>query len=264
MDIPPHPLLSSGRRLVVGHRGNCAHAPENTLPSFEQAAALGVDAVELDVRLSADGEVVVLHDPDVDRTTDGSGAVSAMPWAGIAALDAGHRFTRDGGTTYPWRGRGVRVPRFADVLAQLPGTAFLIEMKVPEVAAPLRRVIERAGASAQCIVESFHHHAGAAFAGSAIAVGASQRDVLALIPRALLRLPAARVGFAFMSIPPTHMGKIPLPVGGLVVATRTTGAPVHVWTINDPALAERLWRKGVAAIISDDPARLLPLRAARP
>ena len=263
MNAPTHPLLGADRRRVVGHRGNRAHAPENTLPSFREAVALGVDALELDVRLSADGEVVVLHDPTVDRTTDGHGVVSAMPWAHIARLDAGYRFSRDGGASTPWRGRGATIPRLADVLGALPDTPFLIEIKVPEAAAPLRRVIEAAGATARCIVESFHHAAGAAFAGTGIAVGASQREVVGLLPRAILRRAARDVGFAFMAIPPRHMG-VPVPVGGLVVATRAARAPVHVWTVNDPAEAERLWRVGVTGIISDDPALMLPLRDARP
>jgi glycerophosphoryl diester phosphodiesterase len=263
MPAPTHPLLVADRRRVVGHRGNRAHAPENTLPSFREAVALGVDAVELDVRLTADGEVVVMHDPTVDRTTDGTGAVAALTWAQLARLDAGHRFSVDGGRTTPWRGRDAHVPRFADVLAALPDTYFLIEIKVPEAAAPLRRVIEAAGASARCIVESFHHAAGAAFAGSTIGVGASQRQVAALLPRALARVPSPHVPFRFMAIPPTH-GILPLPVAGFVAATRAAGAPVHVWTINAPAQAERLGRVGVTGIISDDPAVMLPLRDRRP
>ena len=244
---------------MVGHRGNRAHAPENTLPSFAEAVALGVDAVELDVRLSADGEVVVMHDPTVERTTNGTGVVSELTWAQLSALNAGYRFSGDGGRTWPWRGRGAHVPRFADVLAQFPTTPFLIEIKVPEVARPLRRVIEAAGAAARCIVESFHHAAGVEFVGSGIAVGASQRDVAALLPRAILRMTAPHVGFAFMAIPPWHMG-IPVPVGGLVACTRAAGAPVHVWTVNDASTAERLWNVGVSGIITDDPALLLPLR----
>ncbi len=254
-----HPLLSAGRRLVVGHRGNRAHAPENTMPSFAEAVALGVDAVELDVHLSADGVVVVMHDPTVDRTTNGAGAVSQLTWAELSTLDAGHRFSTDRGRTWPWRDRGVQIPRFADVLAQFPATPFLIEIKVPEAARPLRRVIEAAGATERCIVESFHHAAGLEFAGSGVAVGASQRDVTALLPRAIMRLSAPHVGFAFMAIPPWHMG-IPVPVGGMVAATRAAGAPVHVWTVNDVSTAERLWTKGVTAIITDDPKLLLPLR----
>ena len=73
-----HPLLDSARRPIVGHRGNAAHAPENTLESFRQALAAGAECLELDVRLSADGVAVVIHDPTLDRTTSGSGAVAEL------------------------------------------------------------------------------------------------------------------------------------------------------------------------------------------
>ncbi|MBI3791199.1 MAG: glycerophosphodiester phosphodiesterase [Gemmatimonadetes bacterium] len=255
-----HPLLTSGARRVVGHRGNRAHAPENTIASFDEAVALGVDALELDVRLSRDGDVVVMHDPTVDRTTNGSGAIAQMTWRELAPLDAGHRFSPDGGRTQPWRGRGVGIPRLADVLAHFPSTPLLIEIKVPEASAPLRRVIEEAGAEDRCIVESFHHAAKAPFAGSRIAVGASRRDLVRLLPRALGRDARDAAPFSFMAIPTSYFG-LPLPVGGFVAATVTAGAPVHVWTINDPGEAEALWRVGVTGIISDDPAVMLPLRA---
>lgn len=254
-----HILLDPDARPVVGHRGNRAHAPENTIESFRQAIAVGVDALELDVHLSADGEVVVIHDPAVDRTTDGAGTVADMPWDTLRRLDAGYRFTADGGRTFPYRGQGLGVPRMTDVLAAFPDTPLLIEIKTPRASAALRAVIERHSATARCIVESFHDSAAAPFAGSAIAVGAAQGDVTRLLWRALLRRPAAAVPFRFMSIPTSFRG-VPVPIAGLVVATRAAGAPVHVWTVNEPAQAARLWARGVCAIISDDPATMLALR----
>ena len=258
-----HPLLRTSGRFVVGHRGNCAHAPENTLASIAQAVALGVDAVEFDVRLSADGEVIVMHDPTIGRTTDGSGAVAELGWSALRTLDAGYRFTPDGGRSFPYRGSGVGVPRAIDVLQAFPDTPMLIEIKVPEAAAPLRAVIEHAGAASRCIVESFHDAAAAAFEGSAIATGASQRDVVRLLWRAMVRRPAAQLPFRFMAVPTRH-GVVPVPIAGLVAATRRAGAPVHVWTINNPAQARRLWTSGVCAIISDDPAAILSARGDRP
>ena len=151
------------------------------------------------------------------------------------------------------------IPRIADVLIALPDAFFLIEIKVPEAAAPLRRVIEAAGAADRCIVESFHDGASAAFAGSAIAWGASQRDVVRLLPRAVLHLAAPRLPFRFMAVPLRH-GVFPVPVSGLIAATRTVGAPVHVWTIDEPVVAERLWRLGVTGIISNDPGPMLAVR----
>src|SRR5690348_17493770 len=92
-----HPLLSLDARPVVGHRGNSAHAPENTIESFDQAVALGVDALEFDVRVSRDGIPVVIHDPTLARTVGRRVAVAALSAAELATADAGAAFTRDGG-----------------------------------------------------------------------------------------------------------------------------------------------------------------------
>lgn len=253
-----HPLLRLDGRPIIGHRGNAAHAPENTLESFRQAVALGVDALELDVRLTADGEVVVHHDPTVDRTTDGTGPVAAQRWSDLSRLDAGARFRR--GAETPYRGTGVRIPRFAEVLEAFPDTPLLIELKVAEVAAPLRRLIEAARAEARCLVASFVDAATRPFAGSAIAMGSSQADLIRLFPRALLGWGAASLPYRVIAMPATHWG-MPLPMAGFVRAAAGAGVPVHVWTVNDPGEGARLWQAGVRGLISDDPAAMLTLRA---
>ena len=98
--MTPAPLADAGRRIVIAHRGGARRAPENTLVALTGAEALGAEAVELDVRLSGDGEVVVIHDPTVDRTTDGTGRVGRFTAAALGRLDAGARFTTDGGRTF--------------------------------------------------------------------------------------------------------------------------------------------------------------------
>ncbi|MDQ6611368.1 MAG: glycerophosphodiester phosphodiesterase, partial [Gemmatimonadota bacterium] len=102
LDISAHP--------VIGHRGNRAHAPENTLESLGQAIALGVDAVEFDLRVTRDGKLVVMHDPTLERTTSGAGLVNAHTLHELQQFDAGANFTRDAGRTFPWRNRAVTVP----------------------------------------------------------------------------------------------------------------------------------------------------------
>jgi glycerophosphoryl diester phosphodiesterase len=109
---------------VIAHRGDSAHRPENTLASFQSALESGAGIVELDVQLSGDGHVVVIHDPTVDRTTTGRGAVGRLTLAEIRALSAGYpdRF----GTRYT----GERVPTLAEVLSFLRGRArLMIEIK---------------------------------------------------------------------------------------------------------------------------------------
>jgi glycerophosphoryl diester phosphodiesterase len=233
-----HPLLDPSARPVVGHRGNAIAAPENTIESFRQAAVLGVDAIEFDVRLSADGEVVVMHDPTVDRTTGHSGAVSAMT---VTEL------------------RAIGVPTLVEVLETFPAMPFLIELKVAAVGAPVRRILERLGATGRCLVAAFDRRAIAPFAGSSIVWGASVPDVRVLLPGAVLGRRYRALPYRFMSVPRWFRG-IRLPIGALVRAVAPAGCLVHVWTVNDAAIARELWALGVQGIISDDPKTILAAR----
>src|SRR5687768_5137013 len=135
-------LVDLSSRPVIGHRGNRAHAPENTIESFAQAVTAGADAVELDVRLSADGVPVVLHDPHVRRTTSGTGVAARMTFDELRTLDAGARFTPDNGRTYPYRGLGHRIPSLDEVLEAFPTLPLVIEIKTAKAAPAVKRVIE--------------------------------------------------------------------------------------------------------------------------
>jgi glycerophosphoryl diester phosphodiesterase len=254
-----HPLLSLDARPVVGHRGNSAHAPENTLESFDQAVALGVDALEFDVRLTADGQVVVHHDPTVARTTGGAGVVASLTLDQIRALDAGARFTRDGGATYPYRARGIRVPTLDELLERHADTPLLIEIKTPTASEPTRRLLERHGAESRAIVDAFDSACLTPFAGSRIAVGSSRNDVARLMACALSGFPVRAVPYRVVCIPTSYSG-LRLPIGRFTRILERLGVPVHIWTVNDPAEAERLWGLGVRGIISDDPGRMLQMR----
>ena len=107
--------------MLVAHRGGSKLAPENTMAAFRRAVDWwGADMLELDVRLTRDGHVVVIHDATLDRTTDGEGPVAERTLDEIHALDAGYRFEDpDGGRSF--RGTGVVVPRFEEVLMAFPG-----------------------------------------------------------------------------------------------------------------------------------------------
>src|SRR5579871_5313964 len=109
MPRPQRPYLIADHPLFFAHRGGSLLAPENTLAAFDLGASLGADALELDIQTTSEGELVVIHDPVVDRTTDGSGPVSSYSLDDLRRLDAGYRFTPDGGQTYPFRGQGCYI-----------------------------------------------------------------------------------------------------------------------------------------------------------
>lgn len=234
------------------------HTPENTLESFRQALAAGAECIEFDVHLSADEVAVVMHDPTVDRTTDASGAVAALSVDRIRAADAGARFTRDG-RTFPYRGTGLRVPTLDEVLTEFAGVPMLIEIKTSRASAETRRLIERHGAESQCVVASFDSRALDPFRDSRITISASTADVKRLLYRVVTRRPIRSLPYAMMCVPPRLRG-VRVPIASLVYLTRPAGCLVHVWSVNDPAVARRLWDVGVHGIVTDDPAGIRDAR----
>lgn len=251
-------LLDPAARPVVAHRGDSVHAPENTMTAFERAVRLGVEALEFDVRVTADGVAVVHHDPTLDRTTSGAGAVAGQDAAAVRALDAGARFTPDGGRTYPFRGVGVQVPTLDEVLGAWPDIPVLIEIKVAEASPEVRRVLDRHAASHRAAVASFVDAAVAPFRGSPYATGAARGDVARLLAASLVGA-RVRPPYQLASVPPSYNG-MPLPLGRFARALRSAGVPVHVWTVDRPDEARALWAAGVAGMISNDPAAILAAR----
>ncbi|MCL4691447.1 MAG: hypothetical protein KJ060_02940 [Candidatus Hydrogenedentes bacterium] len=143
--------------LLGAHRGGADLWPENTIDAFRQAAAQfpGI-LLETDARLTADGAVVLMHDATIDRTTDGTGAISDMTLDEIRALDAGYRFTRDSGATFPYRGKGLQVPTLDESLAALPDSRFLIEFKGdPALAEAGVRILQKQDAMDRVLIASF-------------------------------------------------------------------------------------------------------------
>jgi len=253
-------LLDPAAKPVIGHRGNRAYAPENTMESFRQAVALGADAIEFDVRLSSDGIPVVHHDPTVARTTDGTGEIARMSYVELKDLDAGASFTRDSGKTYPYRGAGHHIPKFEDVVEAFPSTPFLIEIKDPLAATGIREIIERQKAEWRCLIDSMNDIAVRHFEGSAIAVGATRGDVAALMKQVLLHRRVPPMKYKALCVPLSYNG-LPLPVRRFAKVARQHDCRVHVWTINDPPVAESLWKDGINGIISDDPGLMLKVRS---
>jgi glycerophosphoryl diester phosphodiesterase len=247
--------IRTDRPLVFGHRGGSRLAPENTLAAFDRAVAEGVDGIELDVRLSREGEVMVCHDARLDRTCDASGAIADMSAAELARVDAGYRFTAADGT-YPFRGRGVGVPTLRDVLARYPRHPIIVEMKddtlamadatveVVRTAASLDRVC--LGSFSSGVLNHARHLApGTASSGS-------RRE-------ALFAVICSRVGW----LPPFRRYQaLQVPEGGkglrvvtprFVRAAHRAGVPVQVWIVDGADDIRRLLDWGVNALITDRP-----------
>lgn len=248
-----NPLLDLGARPVIAHRGASGLAPENTMPAFELAARQGADAFELDVRLTADGAPVVLHDDTLDRTTDRTGPVGRFTLADLRAADAGARFSPDGGRTFPFRGTGVRVPTLGEVLWAFPRMPLLVEIKLPLAREAVRRVIQQEAAADRCVVAAADPAALGPFREPPFACAASGPEISALYWAVMLRRRAPVARYRCLSVPERYRG-LPVPTRRFVEAARALRCPVHVWTVNSTATALRLWARGVAGVVTNLPA----------
>jgi glycerophosphoryl diester phosphodiesterase len=253
--FPPLPVVA------IGHRGAAGHRPENTMESFELALTMGVHGLEYDVQLSQDGIPVVIHDPTLDRTTDGSGHVNAFSVEQLKGLDAGFRFSGPA-DDFPFRDRGIRISTLAEVLDAFPNVPAVIEMKAdagPAIAHATARVIADLRTQDRVIVGSF------------------ETELLRIIRR---RTPRVRTNFGNSEVRnlfvlhhlklhrlvPLHGDVLMLPpryerhhltTPSFRKATRSLNLQMHVWTVNDPLEMRQLIDLGVDGILTDYPDRLI-------
>jgi glycerophosphoryl diester phosphodiesterase len=253
--------FSGAKPRLFGHRGAAGVAPENTLPSFRRALADGVDVFELDVHATRDGEVVILHDPTLERTTDGVGRVAALSFAELAQLDAGHGFSTDGGRTFPFRGQGIRVPRLTELVREFPEIPLNIEIK-SEGEAVVTAVVQIVRAARARIVLAAEHDSimqAIRAAAPELPTSLATLEVADFIGALQAgREPTIPAGAVALQIPPRY-GDTTLVDATSVAAAHRLGAEIHVWTINDPAEARRLLALGCDGIMTDLPHLIAPV-----
>lgn len=224
------------------------------MAGFAAGLAAGADGFECDVRLSADGVPVVIHDPTLDRTTDATGPVRARTAAALAQVDAGCRFVPPAGIAAAAR---VGVPAFADVLAAFPGARVIVELKDADLALAdaVVAVLRRASATTRVCAGSFHHPVLARVRQIApeLATGASLPEARGLLMRAQVRWPfTGAAAFHALQVPPAR-GWLRVVTPRFVRQAHQEQALVQVWTVNTPAEVARLLGMGVDGIISDRP-----------
>lgn len=249
-----NPLLDPNVRLVVAHRGNRVAAPENTIAALREAVELGADAIEFDVRLTRDGVPVLMHDADLDRTTDARGRVSSYLLADLAKVNAGARFPRkDGAGSHP-------IPTLEEVLDTFRDTPMVIEVKERRAAEPTERLVRKLGLQMRVLIGSAERGVMEWFYRTGLPTCASMLDAALLIPIALLGLTPVKPRYDVLSLTPEYRGfRVPIP--RMARAARRAGVPTQVWTVNDPSEARFLWSEGVSGIVTDDPAAVLRARS---
>jgi glycerophosphoryl diester phosphodiesterase len=247
---------------LLGHRGARADAPENTMVSFGRALSDGANALELDVHLSRDGEVIVCHDDDFARMGDDPRRVTELSWAEIAMIDVGRGFIADDGSR-PYAGRRCHPPRLADVLRAFPSIPVNVDLKDQDPA--LRRAaldVIAAHDASRVVVASFWDDVVRAVLaeGWPHPVGLPRNAVRALrllpplLSRPLLRPFLSREGHR-VQIPPATSG-IRLDHAWFIARCHGLGFLVDYWVINDLAQAQALLERGADGLITDVPAKL--------
>lgn len=261
-----NPLLDLALRPVIAHRGASGSAPENTLEAFELAVRQGADAFELDVRLTADEVPVVAHDPTLEWITGRRDSVAGQTLAQLREADAGARFSPDEGRTFPFRGAGVVIPTLAEVLEAFPDVPVLVDLKESRAQDAVRQLLLEKRAVDRCVLASDDMAALAVFGAAPFSRAASPREILQLYWGTILRRASLvasgrtiRSPYRVLSVPVRYRG-LTVPTASFVSAARARGCPVHVWTVNDPSLAQRLWKSGVAGIVTNFPDRMRAIR----
>ena len=237
--------------LVVAHRGADAVAPENTMEAYRLAVEMGADAIELDVQLTADGQLVLMHDELVDRTTDRSGPIASMTFDELRAADAGYRFEADDGS-FPFRGKGLQVPTLGEALEWLPdGTMLVVEIKAREATAPTVEAlrasrVRRAGAVS---VISFEEQ-----------VIDQVRELDPELPTGYLLVPSQPIEPALkyaverghVAVHPWDgdLGLDPMPV---LAQASAYGRLMGCYVVNDPQRMQQLAAYGLLGFVNDVP-----------
>lgn len=244
-------VLRCGTKLSIAHRGGGALEPEETAQAMDNAVALGADVLELDVHRTSDGAIVCMHDETVDRTTDGTGKLKDKTLAEVRALDAGYRFTRDDGVTFPRRGAGVVVPTLEELLTRHPGKPFSIELKQskPSIVDDVVAVVRAAKASSRVVLASFSDDTIAEVRQRApdLATSLSTGEMLAFNALEDADVATYHAPGGFLQAPANAVDADRLAIA------RRLGLRVQVWTVNDRATMDRMLDLGVDGIMSDDP-----------
>ena len=269
-------LRKGNKRTVRGewpvnlaHRGASVLAPENTIEAFRLATEAGAGGLELDVHMTRDGHIVVIHDATVDRTTNGIGAVSEMTLDELRRLDAGHNFSPDGGPTRPYRGRGVRVPTLGEVLREFPGVALNIDIKAgtPGIEETVLGVLREENALRCVLVVSTLHDIVERFrkvSGGHVSTGASRWEIgVFYISSRFCLERLVRPAYDALQVPLRHRG-IPVVTRRFVQAAHARGVRVDAWTINQVDEMHRLLDLGVDVIMTDRPGMLAEVLKNRP
>jgi glycerophosphoryl diester phosphodiesterase len=260
-DAPSKPYYENIHRpLVIAHQGGDGIWPGDTLYAFEKAVEIGADVLEMDAHITRDGAIVLMHDEEVDRTTDGTGLIENMTLDELKQLDAAYQWSNDGSKTFPYRGQGVQVPTLEELFQKFPQMRYVIEIKLTQnpIDQPLCDLIRRYDMQEKVMVASFHDEAMQNFREICpeIATSASRTEVrnFVLLGKVFL---SGFIAPKYQSIQPPYDPKeslnIPIMTERFIREAHTKNIKVEPWTVDDPELMKQYIEWGVNGIMTDRP-----------
>jgi glycerophosphoryl diester phosphodiesterase len=249
--------------LVIAHQGGDGLWPGNTMYAFERAAELGVDVLEMDLHITADGVLVLMHDETVNRTTDGTGPIEEITLSELKTLDAGYDWSADDGQTFPYRGEGITVPTLEEVFQAFPDYRMAIELKKTErsMAEPFCELIREYEMQEKVLVASFHDERMEEFreACPEVATSSARREttIFVLLSKVFYGRLYSPAFYALQV--PEESSDITVMTEQFVRAAHERNLKVEPWTINDLEQMKTYIEWGVDGIITDRPDLMLEI-----
>lgn len=256
---PEHPYYAADLNypLVIAHQGGDGVWPGETMFAYQNAVDLGVDVLEMDIHITADGALILMHDETVDRTTDGSGEIESMTLEELKHLDAAYDWSPDEGKTFPYRGQGHTVTTLEEVFKAFPNTRMTIEIKKTNASMtkPFCDLIREYNMQDKVLVASFHDERLKEFRAECPEVATSsaknETTVFVLLTKPFL---GSFYSPKFYSLQvPEESGGITVMTPAFVRAAHKRNLAVEPWTINDAETMRKLIEWGVDGIITDRP-----------
>lgn len=252
--------------LVIAHQGGDGVWPGDTMFAFENAVEIGSDVLEMDAHITKDGQIILMHDEEVDRTTNGTGLIEDLTLDEIITLDAAYDWSTDDGVTFPHRGQGIQVPTLDEVFERFPDMRYVIEIKLTRnpIDKPLCDLIRSHGMQDRVLIGSFHDEAMKNFRAICpeVATSAARNEVrnYVLLGKAFLW------GFIAPDYQTVQPPWDPEESLGITIVTERFIRESHQkhlrvepWTVNDPELMRKYIEWGVDGIITDRPDLMIEL-----
>ena len=248
------------RPLVIAHQGGDGIRPGDTMVTFEHAVQIGADVLEMDAHITKDGQIVLMHDEKVDRTTEGTGLIEDMTLEDLRQLDAAYKWSNDDGKTFPYRGQGIQVPTLEELLQKFPDMRYVIEIKLTQnpIDKPLCDLIRKYNMQDKMVITSFHDEAMRRFRETCpeVATSASRGEVTKFVLLGKILL-SGLIMPQYESIQPPYDPQesmnIPIMTRRFIREAHAKNIAVEPWTVDDPELMKQYIEWGVDGIMTDRP-----------